>query len=412
MKWVLVKFAVFSFIFLFSNCQVIELNEENFDSYVLLNEKNDWVIKFYAGYCSHCKKMEKDFIDASFKLMGGVQFGAVECPKYPELCRSQKVQGYPTVKFHSRKGFWIDYRGDRSASSLVQFAERNSDQLVKHVSDTDLIKRYTSYHLPTFIVLYPPSLNNNGIKYYKEMLTDISKTENLLCSYFLIDVQDLEMKNRDFDKRIAEQIGLSEIQNEPMIVSVLNNDFQIFTGRHDEVRALTEWLKKNSYRNVIPYNQENMGLISKQEKLIALAIIDIDNLDSLKIRSNFQILARLTNEFFFTWVNINDNPNLRKRFTIHADDAPQVIVIDLQSHSYWKQTKDHSNESTNDIFLFLEDVKNNQVEKKMYRDTSSFVQFLFESWVWILIIIAIFAFAYFKFLKPSINERKSKSILD
>ncbi|KAJ6227945.1 protein disulfide-isomerase tmx3 [Anaeramoeba flamelloides] len=412
MKWVLVKFAVFSFIFLFSNCQVIELNEENFDSYVLLNEKNDWVIKFYAGYCSHCKKMEKDFIDASFKLMGGVQFGAVECPKYPELCRSQKVQGYPTVKFHSRKGFWIDYRGDRSASSLVQFAERNSDQLVKHVSDTDLIKRYTSYHLPTFIVLYPPSLNNNGIKYYKEMLTDISKTENLLCSYFLIDVQDLEMKNRDFDKRIAEQIGLSEIQNEPMIVSVLNNDFQIFTGRHDEVRALTEWLKKNSYRNVIPYNQENMGLISKQDKLIALAIIDIDNLDSLKIRSNFQILARLTNEFFFTWANINDNPNLRKRFTIHTNDAPQVIVIDLQSHSYWKQTKDHSNESTNDIFLFLEDVKNNQVEKKMYRDTSSFVQFLFESWVWILIIIAIFAFAYFKFLKPSINERKSKSILD
>ncbi|KAJ6234287.1 protein disulfide-isomerase tmx3 [Anaeramoeba flamelloides] len=412
MKLILVQFAVFSFIFLFSNCHVIELNEENFRSYVLLNEKNDWVIKFYASYCSHCKKMEKDFKDASFSLKGSVQFGAIECPKYPELCRSQKVQGYPTVKFHSRKGFWINYRGDRSASSLVQFAERNSDQLVKHVSDTDLIKRYTSYHLPTFIVLYPPSLNNNGIKYYKEMLTDISKTENLLCSYFLIGVQDLETKNSDFDKRIAEQIGLSEIQNEPMIVSVLNNDFQIFTGRHDDAATLSEWLKKNSYRNVIHYNQENMELISNKKMLIALAIIDIDNLDSLKIRSNFQILARLTNEFFFTWANINDDPSLRKRFKIHGDEAPQVLVIDLQSHSYWKQTKDHSIETTNDIFLFLEDVKNNQVEKHIYRDTSSFVQFLFQTWGWILLIMTIFAFAYFKFLKPFINEKKSKAILD
>ncbi|KAJ3435338.1 protein disulfide-isomerase tmx3 [Anaeramoeba flamelloides] len=412
MKWFLLKLTFLFLLLLFSKCSVVELNEKNFRSSVLLNEKSDWVIKFYASSCSNCKRMEKDFKEASLQIKGDVQFGAVECPKYPELCRSHQINGYPTVKFHSRKGFWINYQGDSSVSDYVQFAKKNSDQPIKEVSDTDLIKRYTSYNLPTFLIVYPHSFTNNEIKSLKEILIEISKTENLLCSYFFINAQDFQMKNSGFDTKLDRKISFSSIVRVPKIVSVFNDDFELYQERNEDLRSLAEWLKQNSYRNVIHYNEENLELISNQKKLIAIAIIDSDNLDSLKIRSNMQILAKLTDEFFFTWANIKDDFKLGKHYNIGPDEAPLVLVIDLQSHSYWKQTEDHSNETPNDIFLFLEDIKNYKVEMQISRDTTSFVQFLFEAWAWILAFVSVFVFTYYKYLKHFLSEKKSKSLLD
>lgn len=100
----------------------IVLTPENF-SEVTRSAKPTFV-KFFAPWCGHCKKMKPDWEKlASVMDSDKITIADVDCTDSgKDICSSQEIQGFPTLKyFESGIGDVYD-ESDRSFESLKKFA--------------------------------------------------------------------------------------------------------------------------------------------------------------------------------------------------------------------------------------------------------------------------------------------------
>ena len=75
---------------------IFVLTEKNFDKSV---EKGDWVVDFWAEWCSPCKVMEPHFKAAAKELKGKVKFGKVDVEAEFELAGKFNVLSIPTTLY-------------------------------------------------------------------------------------------------------------------------------------------------------------------------------------------------------------------------------------------------------------------------------------------------------------------------
>jgi protein disulfide-isomerase-like protein len=105
--------------------EVIQLDTKNFEHLTQAASgatTGDWLIKFYAPWCGHCRKMEPTYEKVAEMLHGEVNVARVDVPANRELGTRFDVKGFPTIKFLS-KGKVYDYVGRRTAEDLVEFAK-------------------------------------------------------------------------------------------------------------------------------------------------------------------------------------------------------------------------------------------------------------------------------------------------
>lgn len=105
--------------------EVIQLDTKNFEHLTQATTgatTGDWLIKFYAPWCGHCRKMEPTYEKVSEMLNGDVNVARVDVTANRELGTRFEIKGFPTIKFLS-KGKVYDYVGKRTAEDLVEFAK-------------------------------------------------------------------------------------------------------------------------------------------------------------------------------------------------------------------------------------------------------------------------------------------------
>ena len=102
--------------------KVVDLNSENFDS--TLKNKDLAIVKFFAPWCGHCKMMAEDWEKASNALADNdkVLIGNVDCTEERELCSSQSVQGYPTLKAF-KNGVFSEETYDRKEDAILRYVK-------------------------------------------------------------------------------------------------------------------------------------------------------------------------------------------------------------------------------------------------------------------------------------------------
>ncbi len=121
------KFILIAFLALIagSSAEVVQLTVQNFEHLTQATTgatTGDWLIKFYAPWCGHCRKMEPTYERVAELLHGEVNVARVDVPANRELGTRFDVKGFPTIKFLS-KGKVYDYAGRRTAEDLVEFAK-------------------------------------------------------------------------------------------------------------------------------------------------------------------------------------------------------------------------------------------------------------------------------------------------
>lgn len=115
------------------------LTETNFNAYVFpkkSNRRRAWFILCYSPWCSHCRMMIPQFINASIQLEAGSishsSFGMVDITKNLGLVNRFEVQQYPTLLYTTGKGQqWHEFRGGHSQDIFMQFAA-----YLQHAVDT------------------------------------------------------------------------------------------------------------------------------------------------------------------------------------------------------------------------------------------------------------------------------------
>lgn len=82
-------------------------------------------VKFYAPWCGHCKKLAPTWKNLAKHLQNKLTIAEVNCEDHGALCKSQGIQGYPTLIYYT-EGVKTEYNGGRKLDLLKSFAEKAS----------------------------------------------------------------------------------------------------------------------------------------------------------------------------------------------------------------------------------------------------------------------------------------------
>ncbi|XP_054619260.1 protein disulfide isomerase family A, member 8 isoform X2 [Dunckerocampus dactyliophorus] len=107
-----------------SRRDVLKLGDADFD--YLAIEHDTMLVKFYAPWCGHCKKLAPEFEKAATKLKGTVQLAKVDCTAHVGTCTRFGVTGYPTLKIFRNGRDWASYDGPRSAEGIYQYMNKQT----------------------------------------------------------------------------------------------------------------------------------------------------------------------------------------------------------------------------------------------------------------------------------------------
>lgn len=119
----LVFFVVFGLVSsVAASGDVVALTESDFDTKMADYEVS--LVKFYAPWCGHCKRLAPDFEKAATKLKSSdppVTLVDVDCDAEKDLCQKFSIGGYPTLKIFRKGSVSSDYDGPRDAEGIVKF---------------------------------------------------------------------------------------------------------------------------------------------------------------------------------------------------------------------------------------------------------------------------------------------------
>lgn len=103
--------------------QVEKLSETTFKQFT--SQPEPILVKFFAPWCGHCKKLAPIYAKLAGHLKGRVQIAEVDCDRYPKVCKAQDIRGYPTLKWYSGSGSeGVEYTGKRTGDAMRAFINK------------------------------------------------------------------------------------------------------------------------------------------------------------------------------------------------------------------------------------------------------------------------------------------------
>ncbi|CAD5206006.1 unnamed protein product [Bursaphelenchus okinawaensis] len=136
------KDAVVEFVQEAFHPSVVELNPVSFDEFIVQKQDTEiWVVDFFAPWCGPCQQLAPEFKKAA-RLMQEqnemISFGTVNCDEHRELCKSNGIRGYPTVRVYTMNGgqafdypqnWWRDHR------TMIRWFSQYLPSVVEELND-------------------------------------------------------------------------------------------------------------------------------------------------------------------------------------------------------------------------------------------------------------------------------------
>ena len=86
-----------------------------------------YLVKFYAPWCGHCRKMAPDYAEVGEEVEAKskpVVIAAVNCNDFKEVCISQKIEGFPKLRYFRMDGTFVDYKNERVKDKILEFLDK------------------------------------------------------------------------------------------------------------------------------------------------------------------------------------------------------------------------------------------------------------------------------------------------
>lgn len=121
------------------------------------NQEFQWMIKFYAPWCAHCRRLEPVWAHVAQSLYNTpVKVAKVDCTRFPSVGAHFGVRAYPTIIF-LKGNFRHEYNGERTKDEMVNYAIRMSQPPIQSVSHTDSMEYLKEKHPIYFVYLGNPT---------------------------------------------------------------------------------------------------------------------------------------------------------------------------------------------------------------------------------------------------------------
>jgi len=102
----------------YAAAEVVTLTRSNADV-----ELNNMLVKFYAPWCGHCKKLHPLWERLGETDLDGVRVGRVDCTRQQSLATRYAIRAYPTLLFFpgAADGKIYRYNGARTIEAMSLF---------------------------------------------------------------------------------------------------------------------------------------------------------------------------------------------------------------------------------------------------------------------------------------------------
>lgn len=113
---------------------VVKLTSETFEQFIKDNSLA--LVEFFAPWCGHCKTLGPQFVKAADALQEkDIPLAQVDCTEQQELCMSQGIRGYPSLKTFKDNDISNprDYEGARSADAIINYMIKQTLPVVQNV---------------------------------------------------------------------------------------------------------------------------------------------------------------------------------------------------------------------------------------------------------------------------------------
>jgi protein disulfide-isomerase-like protein len=119
-----------------TSAEVVELTNDTFEQLTQASTgqtTGKWMVKFYATWCGHCKKLEPVWVALDTALTEnhsdkGINVAKVDAIKNRDTAIRFQVKGYPTLFYFAERRMY-KYQGGRDLESLVDFVTEGYKKL-------------------------------------------------------------------------------------------------------------------------------------------------------------------------------------------------------------------------------------------------------------------------------------------
>ncbi len=101
---------------------------KNFKEMVLDSDK-EFLVKFYAPWCGHCKNLAPHYDEAAKRLLVNPNIVLVKVDSTLNEVANLNIEGFPTLKFYGKDKSKapIDYNGGRDADGIVSWLKDHTE---------------------------------------------------------------------------------------------------------------------------------------------------------------------------------------------------------------------------------------------------------------------------------------------
>lgn len=376
---------------------VVVLNIENMQTALQDPANPFWLLKFYAPWCGHCKKLAPVLEKVAKQTSGRMSIGTIDCTVEKKLCDTYKVRGYPTIKFSIDHDIY-DYDGGRKEHDFINFSNKMMQPIIQSVSSIDgMIQRMTDsseassssdsvvgfiFYDPTIVFNHQPGLSLEQTiittplgQYYNQLCR---KLRALATSFYILQPSsDTELAEdskaatmQDVYKTVGFHSTVDEVMH-PFLcrieVNVPPRCFDIITSIGNTVNIPSsllqqsiDWIEKESIPTVSQLGPHNFHKLGRSGKPLVIAIIDEGNHEQVEMtKTIFTKYATVTgpehirNKYYYAHFDGNIWKNFLSQFNVFPQDLPQILVLDVPIHTYYQNATYKLN--IDDFLLGIED---------------------------------------------------------
>ncbi|XP_029022462.1 protein disulfide isomerase family A, member 8 [Betta splendens] len=243
----------------YSRRDVLELGDADFD--YLAAEHETMLLKFYAPWCGHCKKLAPEFDKAATRLKGSVQLAKVDCTAHTGTCARFGVSGYPTLKIFRYGRDSALYDGPRTADGIYHY--------MKKQTGPDSVHLKTKEDLQTFIDHYDASVVGVFSGPSSSRLAEFLRAAGLLREQFRFA--------HTTDLKLGEEHGVTSesvlLFRPPRLANMFEDSMVIFTD-YLTIGSLRRFIRDHIYGLCPHMTLENRDRLRVRDLLTAYYDLD------------------------------------------------------------------------------------------------------------------------------------------
>jgi len=348
-----IEIFILGFLISLAGCKVLELS----DRFIDVSKQGLWLVKFYAPWCGHCKKLEPIWNQVAQSLHhSSIRVGRVDCTRFSAVATEFDIHGFPTILFLKGDKTYT-YKGDRNREDIVDFALRLEGPPVQRIETAGDFEK---------------AKNENDV-FFLFVTKDLDDTTLLWKSFY--EVAEKFQESNYFYSAHSDDIPQVNMDSSPQVYVFKDDRISSFKpaleGSAELNVTLAQWINRERFACFVKVTQGTLPMLLRTEKYLAIAVLE-ENLigrfttemeefqEMLKSVAHMH-LEEFKEDFVFGWM---PQPSLANSIAMQRLEAPSFLVVNSATYQYYLPTVDPADLNGESVVEFLRQIRKQTVRAR------------------------------------------------